>query len=140
MAAIPTSQDAGFVRLLEELDALAVIDMHANQHWPRSVERLVQCRCNLVGALDAKALGSEGFGILDRIDRTQFYSRGATVFELLLGSNHVVASVNPDHVNQIGFQPHRGFQFVSRKQETAIPRDREHLFLWTNDRRRNGPR
>src|SRR5689334_9197035 len=49
-------------------------------------------------------------------------------------------AVDPDHMNKVRIQTDRRLQFVCRKQETAVARNREHLFVRTNNRGRDSPR
>src|SRR6202034_669592 len=62
------------------------------------------------------------------------------IFLLFLDSDHVVSSIDPDHVDEIRSEPYRGLEFHPGKEKTAITRDRKDLFGWTNEGGRNRPR
>jgi hypothetical protein len=72
----------------------------------------------------AKARGqarrAEGFCILDIVDRAEIDSGGAAVLQLLLRRHHVVGTVNPYHVNEIGVKPDGCFQLHGGVFDSAV--------------------
>ncbi len=53
---------------LKEPMVIAVVDLDANDHGPRHVERPLQYGCDLLRSADHKPRCPEGLRILDRVD------------------------------------------------------------------------
>src|SRR5260370_725658 len=102
---------APFIYLLEELVIVAIVNMHADKHGAWSIKCLLEHRGNLIRRLDHEASGTEGLRILHWIHRSEFDARGSSIFLFFLNGDHVIGSINPDHVHEIRLEPYRGFEF-----------------------------
>ena len=127
------------MRNFEQLHAVAIVDMHSDEHGTWRVEGLAQSRCDFVGVLNLEAGCSEGFGILHVIDRAKRNARGAMVLNFFLRGHHVIAPIDPNHVNYVGLQAYRSLKLIGRKEETAVPRYGEHLFVRADKGGGDGP-
>src|SRR6266436_3772792 len=113
-------QNAALVHLLEQFHILSVVDVNADKHGSRSGERLPQSGRDLVWAIDSKAGGTECLRVLHRIDRPEIDARYAIVFDSFLRAHHVVGTIDPNHVDQVGLQPNRGLELICGEKETAV--------------------
>src|SRR5580698_4924943 len=133
------SHRAALVDLLKEFHAVAIVDMYSDQHRPWRIESFMQGWGYFIRMLNLQAGGPESFRIFHGVDGTKLYPRSAVVFDLFLRGDHVVASIDPNHVDDMRMQPHRGLKFIRRKQKATISRNREHFLMRANQRRSNGP-
>jgi hypothetical protein len=113
--------------------------VHSDQHRAWRVESLVQRWCYFIRALNLEAGCTKGLGILHVIDRAKSNARGALILDCFLRSDHVIAPIDPDHMNYVGVQPYRGLKLVRRKKETSVPRYGEHLFVRADKGGGDGP-
>src|SRR6201997_5424940 len=125
---------------LHEFVVITVIHRHADDHRALHLESLLQSGCDLIRSLNHQTLSAECLRESNYIDRTKLGSRGAFVFRELLKSDHVISAINPNHVDEVAFQPNGGFEFRRRKQESTIARDGDHLFTRPRKTCRNRPR
>ena len=98
--------------VFKQLDVVSIVDVYSNEHRAGRIEGLAQGWCNFIGLLNLEAGGAESFGVLDVIHRTKINSRCAIVLNSFLRAHHVVVSVDPDHVNQMGIQTHSCLQLI----------------------------
>jgi len=105
---------------LKELVIVAVIDVDANDHRPRRIERFLQDRDDLIRSSNHKTRGTECFGIFHRIDRTEIASGLAAVFLYFLHGDHVIRAIDLDHMNEVRFEGDCRFKFHRRKKKSAV--------------------
>src|SRR5216683_7432900 len=113
-------QNAALVHLLEQFLILSVVHVNADQHGTRSVERLSQGSGDLAWTIDLEACGTECLRVLDRVDRPKINAGDAVVLDAFLLGHHVVAAVDPNHMDQVGLQSNCRLELVCREKETAV--------------------
>ena len=128
------------VHVLEELVIVSVIYSNANQDGAGDLKCLLQRWPNLIRRLDHETGCSKSLGILDDIDWPKVDSRRAFVLRLFLDGHHVVGAVDPNHMNEVELQPHRGFELHRGKQKPSVARDGQCLFVWSYQARCDSPR
>jgi hypothetical protein len=92
-----------------------------------------------VGDWDHEAACSERLRVLHRIDLAKLCAGAPTILLLFLNGHHVIPPVDPDHVYEMGLEPHRRLKFHRREQESAVTRDRQDLLRWAHESSCNGP-
>src|SRR5580700_649342 len=96
---IAQSLNTAFVHCFEQLHAVAIVDVHPDEYRPWRVESLVERWRYFVRVLNLEAHCTEGFGILHVIHRAKRNARSALVLNLLLRGHHVIAPIDPDHMD-----------------------------------------
>src|SRR6266850_1889238 len=112
---------------------------NADEHRPLHLERCPECRRDLIGSLDPEAPGPEGLGEAHDVDRAEVDAGRTAVLGHFLEADHVVRAVDPDQVDEVALEAHRGLELGRRKQEPAIAGDGHHLVAGADETRRDGP-
>src|ERR1700758_4906409 len=94
-----SSVDAVLMDSLKQFVVIAIIAVYANEHGPWSVKRLLKYRRNLIWRLNHESLGTESLGVFDWIDRAELYPGRAPVLLGFLHRDHIIAAIDPNHVD-----------------------------------------
>jgi hypothetical protein len=80
------------------------------------------------------------------VDRAEIGAGGAAIFQFLLRRHHVVGTVDPNHVDQVGLEPERGLELHRGVQDDGVvcylrkPVNDEHLIRCLRVALRSGER
>ena len=127
------------MQLAHQQRVIAII--YRDGHYRRAVDvhRRAQGRLQRLGAFHGKPFRAEGFGIGFKIHRPELDAGQALVFFLFLDSDHVVAVIDPDKMQHVGFQADGGLQLHARLQEAAVAGDGDHFALRIDQPGADGP-
>ena len=112
--------DAPLLDPFKEFVIVAIIDVNSNEHRAGCVEGLLEHWGDLVWSLNHEAVCPECFRIFHRIDWAELSAGRPAIFLFLLNGNHVIRSINPDHVDEIRLESYGRFEFHCRKEKTAV--------------------
>src|SRR3984957_5279968 len=138
----PTSEldQKMLMHFLEQQMVVPVVDIDPDEDRTLHLKCFAQLLPNFTGGVDEQALGAKSFRVLDNVDRAEIHARSPFVLGSLLNRNHVVGTIDPNHMDQIQLQSNGGFQFHCREQKTAIARDPQCLLMWPHGSGRDAPR
>src|SRR3954452_10156195 len=127
------------MNILEQQMVVPVVDIDSNEDRTGHFKCFAQLLPNLIRGVDEQTFRAKGFRVLDNVDRTEIHARCPFVFGTLLDRNHVIGSVNPDHVDEVQLQSNSGLQLHARKQKSAVTQDRQRFLMWPHEARSNSP-
>src|SRR5258708_9717317 len=113
-------RNAFFIHVFKEFVIVEIVNVNSDEYRALRVEGLIEQRSDLVWRLNHEAARSERLRILHWIDGAKLCAGGSTILLLFLSGNHVICSVDPDHVYEIRLESHRGFEFHRGKEKTTI--------------------
>ena len=118
---------------------VSVIHPNSNQNRTWRFECFAQHRADFFRGIDHAATRPKGFCVLDDIHRAEVHAGCALVFGPFLNPDHVVGSIDPDHMHEVELQPDDRLEFHGGEQESAVSGDRQGLFMGPYEARCDAP-